>query len=114
MMGLVETNDANAAAVNVDPVEAAWRLRDAPVRRQRQAEQWQQHDAIDAVVADQHDRIAVMAREHQAQRIGGARRNVLKRLAAGKTHELRGGNQAANRFGSAFLAYASVLNCQAP
>jgi hypothetical protein len=48
----------------------------------------QQQDAVHAVVADQNDRLAGMAGEHQSQGIGRARRKVLQGFAVREADEL--------------------------
>ena len=74
---------------DIDLVEAAGRLRDAPIGRQRLIEQFEQQRAVHAVVADHDDRLVGMARKDQPQRIGGSRDQILQRFAVGEANELR-------------------------
>ena len=58
MVCLVDAADVSFTTFDVDFVETARALFEAPVGRQRQADELQQERAVDAVVADDHDRIA--------------------------------------------------------
>ena len=68
----------NLAAADVDLVEAARRLLNAPVGRQRQLKALQQQCPVNAVMANHHDRVFAMLVEHETQCIAGARREVLQ------------------------------------
>src|SRR6476646_443179 len=89
MAGLVDPADVSLAVLDIDLVEAARALFEPPVGRQRQIEKLQKERAVHAVVADNHDRTARVAGQHEAQGVGHARSEILQRLAAGETHQLR-------------------------
>src|SRR6185437_12658716 len=85
--GFVDADDAERSTANVDFVDAARLLRDAPVGRQRHVKTLHQNGAVHAVMADQHNRVAGMPGQHEAQDVGGACSEVLQRFAVGKTDE---------------------------
>ena len=78
--GFRSSAHANRSAGDVDLVEAAWLLREPPIGRQRQIEKSQQERPVYAVVADQHDGLVGMPRQHHAHRIGGAGGEILQRF----------------------------------
>jgi hypothetical protein len=65
MMRLVDPQHAIAITGDIDLIDAARALLDAPIGCQRQAEELEQQHAIHAVVADEHDRILRVALEQQ-------------------------------------------------
>ena len=87
--GLVDALNGNLAVSDIDLVETARRLREAPIGRQRLIEQLHQQCAVHAVMADQHDGVVGMAGQHEPQRIGGARREVLQQFAVREADEMR-------------------------
>lgn len=72
----------------------------------------QQQGAVEAVVADQHDRFAVMAVEHKAQSVRRPRGKILQGFTARKAHKLRRGEPRREQCRIGGLGI--VLNCQAP
>jgi len=61
-----------AVRVEVEHVQAARLLGDAPVGRQRQVQGVQQQRAVDAVVSHQHHGVAGMTLQQGAKTVGGA------------------------------------------
>ena len=77
MVRLVDATHPNLAILEVDFIEAAWALFYSPIGRQRQVHELSQQRAVDAIMADDHDRIVAVVGEHEAQRVGNARGEVL-------------------------------------
>src|SRR5262249_11065201 len=77
MLRVVDAPHADAAAGHVNFVDTARILCRAPIGGQRLVEKLQQHGAIHAVMADQHDGLIGMARKHHAQCIRCARDEIL-------------------------------------
>jgi hypothetical protein len=99
MAGVVDPDDLDAAAGDVDLVDAARRLHEAPVGGERLVEHLEQQRSVDAVMADENDGVAVVMFERVSQRVGGSRHEVLQRLAARKPDELGVASHASNSCG---------------
>src|SRR5262249_2201760 len=73
MLRVVDAPHANPTVSHVNFVDTARILGCAPIGGQGLVEKLQQHGAIHAVMADQHDGLIGMTRKHHAQRIRCAR-----------------------------------------
>ncbi len=114
MVRFIEAQHAILSVGDVDLVDATWTLLDAPIGCQRQPEELQQQRTVYAVMADEHDRVVRMAREHEPHDVGGSGGEVLQRFAVRKRTRCGVTNHAAKSAGCSALACANVLNCQAP
>jgi hypothetical protein len=90
MMRLVDPPHLNMTVQDIDLVDAARMLRKTPIRRQRLIEQLKKQGPVYAVMTDEDDGVVDVIRENEPQRVGAAGNQVLKRIAAGETQEMRG------------------------
>jgi len=67
MPGLINSMNPDPMTLDVDFVEGARILREAPISRERLIEQLQQQGPIDAVMPDQDDALARVPFKHEPQ-----------------------------------------------
>src|SRR5262249_52155707 len=87
--GVVDAQDADAAASHIDLVDAARILREPPIGRERLIEKLQQESAGGAVMGDEDDSAIRVGFEDETKRVGAAREEMLERLTVRETHQVR-------------------------
>lgn len=90
MMRLVDPPHLNVTIQDIDLVDAARMLRNTPIGRQRLIEQLKEQGPVYAVMTDEDDGVVGVIRENEPQRVGGSSDQILERIAAGESHEMRG------------------------
>src|ERR1700730_13342817 len=91
--------DGKLARREVDLVDRTGVLAEPPIPRQRQIEGVQQDDAVDAVVAAQHDRFPRMPPDHFSQCRDAASEHILQALATRDRRPMRRPVPGVERFG---------------
>src|SRR5215472_2014281 len=91
MLDRIDAAHANPGCAQIEFVDTARLLCQAPIGRERLFQELQEERAVHAVMADQHDGFVGMARQHHAQRIGCPSGPILQRFPVREPHELRRG-----------------------
>ena len=89
MRGLIDRKNPNPAVGHVDFVDTARCLCKPPVGAKGKVGELKQKSSIDAVVRDENHSLIGVQLQGKAHRIGRPEKQILQRIASGKSHQMR-------------------------
>ena len=89
VMSFIHTPHQHTPINNIDFVDAAGLLHDAPIQRQRHIQCEEQKGPVDAVMSDDDNGFPGVPRHDEAECVRSARSQVLQRFSIGKSHQMR-------------------------
>jgi hypothetical protein len=89
VLRLINPTHLNAPADDIDLIDTARVLRKSPIGGQGLIEKLHQEGSVHAVVPHKNDSVVNVVLQHEAKCVRGPSNQVLQRLSAGKTHQMR-------------------------